>query len=317
MSDILFSAPFSFIKKDIRKIKNKKYLFKEIWSKDELFYSRKIKVWIVNPGQKFIIDKKILNFFPNLQIIASPSTGSNHVDLKDCKSKKIKFYSLLNNRKRLSDIRASSEFTFLLILNSLRKIQNLKNEILNSNWRDNEDDLRGYELYKKKVGIIGLGRIGGNVASWCKAFGSEVSYYDPFKKIKKFKKTNLKNIFKKSDIVVVSPILNNFTKQMINLSYFNLMKKNSHLVNTSRGEVLNQEDLINFLSKSKKNITFSCDVLANEVKGKPLNKKLIKLYNNNKLFITPHIAGATYESQIKASEIVIDMINKFYEKKKN
>lgn len=314
MSDILFSAPYSFIQKNIKKVKNKNFLFKEIWSKKELFFSSRVKVWIVNPGQKFIINKEILNFFPNLQVIASPSTGSNHVNLKDCKEKNIKFFSLLNNRKKLSEIRASSEFTFLLILNSLRKIQNLKNEILNSNWRDNEDNLRGYELYRKKVGIIGLGRIGGNVASWCKAFGSEISYYDPYKKIKKFKKISLSNIFKESDIVVISPILNNLTKGMINLSHFKLMKKNAHLINTSRGEVLDQKDLINFLSKSKKNITFSCDVLTNEVKGKPLSKKLIDLYKKNKLFITPHIAGATYESQIKASEIVIEMINKFYEK---
>jgi len=313
MPIVLFSAPFGFIKDGIKPIKNKKFLFKEIWNKKELFFSPRIKVWIVNPGQKFVIDDKILNFFPNLQIIATPSTGSNHINLKDCRKKKIKFFSLLNNRKRLSEIRASSEFTFLLILNSLRKIQNLKSEILNFRWRDNEDYMRGAELYNKKVGIIGLGRIGGNIASWCKAFGSEIFYYDPYKTIKRFKKVSLKNIFVKSDIVVISTVLNKTTKGMINFKYFELMKENSHLINTSRGEVLAQDDLVRFLSKSKRNISFSCDVLANEVKGKPLNKKLIELYRNNKLFITPHIAGATYESQKKASEIVIEMINKFYE----
>ena len=313
MPIVLFSAPFGFIKDGIKPIKNKKFLFKEIWNKKELFFSPRIKVWIVNPGQKFVIDDKILNFFPNLQIIATPSTGSNHINLKDCRKKKIKFFSLLNNRKRLSEIRASSEFTFLLILNSLRKIQNLKSEILNFRWRDNEDYMRGAELYNKKVGIIGLGRIGGNIASWCKAFGSEIFYYDPYKTIKRFKKVSLKNIFVKSDIVVISTVLNKTTKGMINFKYFELMKENSHLINTSRGEVLAQDDLVRFLSKSKRNISFSCDVLANEVKGKPLNKKLIDLYRNNKLFITPHIAGATYESQKKASEIVIEMINKFYE----
>jgi D-3-phosphoglycerate dehydrogenase len=313
MSDILFSAPFSFIKKNIKKVKKKKFLFKEIWNSEDLFFSSTIKAWIVNPGQKFVVNEKILNFFPNLEVIASPSTGSNHINLKDCKKKNIKFFSLLSNRKRLSEIRASSEFTFLLILNSLRKIQNLKSEILNSRWRDKEDYMRGEELYSKKVGIVGLGRIGSNIASWCKAFGSEIFYYDPYKSTKRFKKVSLKNIFVKSDIVVISTVLNNTTKGMINFKYFKLMKENSHLINTSRGEVLAQDDLVRFLSKSKKNISFNCDVLANEVKGKPLNKKLIDLYRNNKLFITPHIAGATYESQTKAAEIVLEMINKFYE----
>ena len=66
--------------------------------------------------------------------------------------------------------------------------------------------------------------------------------------------------------------------------------------------------------KSKKNINVSCDVLSNEVKGRPLNNKLLQLYKKNKIFITPHIAGATYESQIKAAKIIIEMIKKFYEK---
>ena len=313
MSQVLFSAPHNFFITKLKKIKKKKFIFREIWNPNQLFKSKKIKIWIVNPGQKFVIDENILNYFPNLEILATPSTGKNHINLLECKKKKIRVLSLLNNRTRLKEIRASSEFTFLLILNSLRRLQDMNNEIMNGSWRDNEHKIRGYELFQKKIGIVGLGRIGGNIANWCHTFGSDVIYYDPFKNIKKYKKTSLQFIFKNCDIILISVSLTNKTYNLINRKLLSNLKYNSHLINTSRGEVINQNDLINYLSKSKKNVSFTSDVLSNEVKGKPLTPELINLYKSGKIFLTPHMAGATFESQFKAADIIIEEINKLYE----
>ena len=313
MPEVLFSAPYKFFKNKLKKIKRKKVIFKEIWEKHHPFMSKDIKIWIVNPGQKFIINKNILDYFPNLKIIATPSTGSNHINLNECKKKNIKVISLLSNRKRLNDIRASSEFTFLLILNSLRRIQNMENEIRSGNWRDNEDKMRGNELFEKKVGIVGLGRIGTNVASWCNSFGAKVCYYDPFKKIKKYEKRSLVYIFKNCDIISISAELNKKTKDLIDNKLLNKLKNNSHLINTSRGEIINQNHLMKFIRKTKKKIYVTTDVLSGEVKGKPLNKNVVKLHESGKIFITPHVAGATYESQFKAAQIVIEQINKINE----
>lgn len=309
--NILFSAPHNFLVKNKNKIVN--FFYKEIWNSNDLISTVKIHGWIVNPGQKFVINEKILSKLPNLEIIVTPSTGTNHIDKNICKKKKIKVLSLLDDRNKLDKIRASSEFSFLLILNSLRNLQKTSSEILSKRWREKEDIMRGQELFGKKVGIIGLGRIGKNVAKWSQNFGAKVLYCDPNVNTKHYTRTTLNNIFKSNDIVLLSCALNEDTYQMINIKHLRMMKKGSHFINTSRGEVINQNDLIKFLKKNKE-INFSCDVLQNEVNGRPLTKDLIQLYKEKKIFITPHIAGATIDSQIKAAEISMSLIKKFYEK---
>ena len=127
---ILFSAPYDFL--DIKKKNNKnnyKIKFKIINNLSDLFFDNNIIGWIPNPGQKFIVDKKVLSYFPNLKVIVTPSTGNNHINLRDCGKNYIKVLSLLDNKKDLKKITASSEFTFLKILNSLRNIERGYNEV--------------------------------------------------------------------------------------------------------------------------------------------------------------------------------------------
>tara|TARA_B100001939_G_C16935479_1_gene615851 strand:- start:2245 stop:2514 length:270 start_codon:yes stop_codon:yes gene_type:complete len=88
------------------------------------------------------------------------------------------------------------------------------------------------------------------------------------------------------------------------------MKKNSILINTSRGEVINEKNLIKFLN-SRKDIFYTSDVLKDETNGKHINSKLIDLHKNRRVLITPHIAGATIESQSKAAEIAINLLIKY------
>ena len=307
----IFSAPYYFlnIKKNFLS-KKIKFILKEIWYKKNLKYNESVTAWIVNPGQNFIIDKKILKFFPNLRVLISPSTGTNHIKIKDCKEKKIKVFSLLNNRKDLSKIYASSEYTFLLILNSLRRLDRAIEEIDNNRWRERENFLRGEEIFSKKIGLIGLGRIGSNLGNWLKSFGANVSYCDPFVKNKKFIKKNIKKIFKDSDLICVCCTLNGNTKNMINIKLLKNMKKKAILINSSRGEVINEKDLLIFLKK-RRDVFFSSDVLSNETTGKQFNSQLIKLHKKRRILLSPHIAGATIDSQIKAAKISIKILKKF------
>ena len=91
-----------------------------------------------------------LELFPNIELIVNPSTGKNHINENDCKNKNVKVLGLLDIRPILESITASSEFTFLLILNALRRLDFAVNEVSNNRWRDNEDLLRGYELNGRK-----------------------------------------------------------------------------------------------------------------------------------------------------------------------
>jgi len=305
----MFTAPYSFL--DVKKVffsTKFKFILKEIWNKKDLRYNKKIAAWIVNPGQRFIIDKAVLKFFPNLKILISPSTGINHINKKDCREKGIKVFSLLNKKKDLNQIRASSEFSFLLILNSFRRLDRAINEIDNYRWRDREDFLRGREIASKKIGLIGLGRIGINLANWLKMFGSEVSYFDPAVKNKKFTKKNIKQIFKTSDLICLCCTLNEKTKNMVNFSLLRNMKKNAILVNTSRGEIINEKELLLFLKK-RKDIFFTSDVMSKETTGKQFNSKLIDLHKKRRILLSPHIAGATIESQLKAAKISLKILN--------
>jgi len=304
----LFSAPHYFL--DKKKIINSTdffIIFDEIWQKKQIKTNQKISAWIVNPGQSFIINKKILNFFPNLKFLITPSTGVNHIDKTECSMRGIKIFSLLDKRKQLKSIRASSEFTFLLALNSIRRLDKAFKEVDNNRWRHKENFLRGREIFSKKVGIVGLGRIGSNLAKWFNSFGAKVFYYDPIVKNKTYVKKTIKDIFKICDLICICCSLTFKTQKLINLKFLLKMKKNSILVNSSRGEVINENDLIKFLKK-RKDVFFTSDVLSGETRATHLKSKLVNYHKKRRVLLTPHIAGATIESQIKAATISINIL---------
>ena len=113
----LFSAPNKLLK--TFKLKN---LILDLMKSEKKRFKKNVKItgWIVNPGQSFKINTEIF-LFSKFEDIDNPSTGTNHIDLNCCK-KKNKSFLIIRWWKNLNQIRASSEFTFLLILNSLRRL---------------------------------------------------------------------------------------------------------------------------------------------------------------------------------------------------
>lgn len=319
MTNILVNAPFHFIKVSTYN-KNKNIKFFLSYQKKNRIYKdfAKYHGLIVDPGANYKIDKKYLSKFKNLKIIVTPSTGVNHIDLEYCLSNNIVVKSLINNRKYLEKITASAEFTFFLIMSSIRKIKKVNSSLYKAKWRLNENELRGRELFNKKVGIIGLGRIGKKLQKYLYSFETKTIFYDPYvqKYNKKYiKKTSLlKKIFKECDIICICCYLTEETKDLINYNYLKLLKKDSVLVNSARGEIVVEKDLLRII-KERKDIYVSLDVLRNEqnnIEENILFKKSFKLPN---LYITPHIAGLTYESQNKAGIFAIKEINKFFKSK--
>lgn len=315
--NLLISAPFHFMDKLREKLKrdfnctfihdkSKKNVINNLRNKD---------VWLCHPSPEYKIDKNVLNK-SNLKLIATPSTGTNHIDLDYCKKKNIKVVSILNKTKTKS-IKASSEFTFLLILASLRKLIQAKEKVQMGYWRNIEDELRGSELSNKSVGIIGYGRIGKNIEKYSKAFGATVNLYDPYTKRSKNinLKKNISDVLKQSDIIVVCITYNKKNSNFVDANFFNKVKKGSIFVNTSRGEVVDEKALIQALL-TKKLIYAATDVVRNEQNLTKKKNKLIEYSkNNHNLLITPHVAGLTHDSEKKAAEITINNIKRyFYEK---
>ena len=315
---VLFSAPFDFIKNIIEELGLSSKLeitYKEIWKENELpSEGLDYDAWIPNPGQNFVINKKILSNFSCLRVISTPSTGTNHIDLNDCKNNSVKVFGLLDQMDGLNEITASAEFTFLKVLASIRNLRSAWNEVSAGRWRENENLMRGKEIDELEFGLIGMGRIGKKLVSYLEPFNPKsIKYYDPntvchLNSAKKV--SSIEKIFASSDVIIMCLSLNENTFNLIGEKLFNLMKKNAILINTSRGEIIVESELINFLME-RPDVKFSADVIQGEVVNQHLSNNLISLHNNNRINLTPHIAGASSGSQTKAAILAIRAIESY------
>ena len=312
--NIIFTAPVDFnkeLKKKIKKKYNVKFVYKI--SKSELKKKLyKYNVLVTNPGSVYRYDQNVLKNAKNLKYIITPSTGTDHIDTDYCKLKNIKIKSLLNNRKILNNITASAEFTLFLILYTLRKINVVKKITEDGSWRKKEDLFRGNEIYEKKIGIIGYGRIGKKLAKYLSTLGCKIYIYDPYVKIKSTKLKIVKNlsyIFRYMDIISLNLTLNKKTENIIDHKFIKILKKRQILVNTSRGKIVDEKYLIKKIKDKK--FHYSTDVISNEFQSnlkKNILNKLSKV--NDNLIIMPHVAGLTHESQSKALLFILNELNK-------
>lgn len=285
--------------------------FHEVWDRDDLPDAPDLTAWICNPGQRFVIDGPVLDRYPNLEILITASTGKNHIDVAACEDRGIPVLGLLDERPTLSTIRASVEFTFLMILMALRRPEKGMAEVSAGRWRHNEEMLRGRELFGRRVGIIGLGRIGGHVAEWSEAFGASVIYSDPYVDDPRFRRATLEQTFDEADVLCVCCVLTPETTELVTYDLLSRMPQDAVFVNTSRGETVNHDDLVRF-SNDRPDVTLALDVLPGEVTDTHMDSPLIDLHNQGRAIITPHIAGATFDSQRKAALAAKRLLARFY-----
>ncbi|MEO0292396.1 MAG: NAD(P)-dependent oxidoreductase, partial [candidate division WOR-3 bacterium] len=163
----------------------------------------------------------------------------------------------------------------------------------------------GLELKGKKVGIIGYGRIGKEVAKRLKCFETEILVYDPFingNKNENFVQT-LEEIFSNCDIITIHTPLTEETKYMINKKILEKAKRGIIIVNCARGGIINEKDLLWALNEGI--VSYAClDVYENEP------PKNFELLNHPNVILTPHIGAQTSEAQSKASLILAEKIYK-------
>lgn len=236
-----------------------------------------------------------------IKYIISPTTGTNHIDKKYFSKNKIKIITLKNEFKFLKNIRATIELTILLILLSLRNYYLIgkKNHILTK------------EIYQKKIGIIGYGRIGKAVNKYLTNFGAKIFINDKIKNIvPKANFKNLKYIFQNCDILTFHIPLDKKTYNIFNKKKLSYIKKNVIIINTSRGEIFNEDHLISAMNS--KNIRYYTDVVSNE---NHLNlNKFNKFKKTNQFFYSFHKGGMTEESVFKTDKFIIQKFLKYYEK---
>jgi len=270
--------------------------------------------WMVAPCPTYFIDRNMLALCPSLEIISTPSTGSNHIEASYLREKGIKLYTLRESNS-VSQIYASSEFTFNLMISTIRKTPFAFQSVLHGKWREAEFDFRGRELHGLTLGIIGFGRIGSNLARYSLAFGMKVIAFDPYATIENHdvvQYSNINEMLPEADVIVVSVHLNQETYKMINDSVFSLMKDGVYFINTSRGDIVDENDFLKYLMNGKIEAA-GVDVISDELTS-GINEHILVKYahKNDNLIITPHIAGLTYDSERKAQTAAYNAIKKFF-----
>jgi len=248
------------------------------------------------------IDKQIINSAKKLKIISTYSVGFDHIDIKYAKKKKIKIgYTpdVLTN--------ATAELTISLMLDLLRRITEGDRLIRKNNWTEifGAYDYVGRDVSGKTIGILGMGRIGKSVAMKALGLGMNVIYHNRKPMSKKMeislksKYVSLNNLFKKSDVLTIHIPYSKETHHLVDSSLLSKMKKTSFLINTSRGKIVNENDLIMYLEQNKIQGA-GLDVFEKE----PINKKnkLTKLENT---VLAPHIGSSTDETRYEMTEIAV------------
>lgn len=271
---------------------------------------------IVDCDAIIVADKKItkdyIESMKNCKVIVRQGIGYDTIELKRSKEKGIAVCNIPDY-----SIEEVSDHTMALILNQLRHINDYNRHVHEGKWDINS--IYNEEAYPKMrrlstltLGICGFGRIGKLVAYKAKNFGFDIIVNDPY--IEKsvtnrlgVKLVDFDELIRQSDVVTINTLLTSKTKNLFNLDVFKNMKKDAYLINTSRGAIVNREDL--YIALKEKIIAGAAiDVLD----GEPINNqdKILKL---NNLIITPHSAFYTEDSykeiRLKACEEVIRVLN--------
>jgi len=249
-----------------------------------------------------IITKETIESAKNLKVISTYSVGFDHIDTNYSKKKKIRVgYTpeVLTN--------ATADLAFSLLLDVSRRVSEGDKIIRNGKWKEiyGAFDYVGVDLQDKTIGILGLGRIGVALAKRVKGFDMKITYHNR-KRISKTREKTLnakyvsfEKLITQSDFISIHVPHTKETNHLFDMKIFKKMKKSVFLINTSRGKVVNEKDLVKAL---KRKIISGAGLDVFETEPIKKNHPLIKLQN---VVLAPHIGSSTKETRIKMAEITV------------
>jgi glyoxylate reductase len=258
------------------------------------------------------ISKAFLEKLPALKIISNYAAGYNNIDLSYCAKQKIK---ITNTPEVLTE--ATAELTLALLLSVSRKIIPAYLNVQTNEWKSwNPTGFIGIGLQGKTLGIIGPGRIAFEFSKKCRlAFDMNINYYgrtekENFNKKLSAKKLPLVELLKTSDVISIHCPLTEDTKYLISKKEIEQMKSQCILLNTARGEVINQQDLeqaiVNDVDKSK---FFGIGLDVTDPEPLSIDSPLLK---DDRVVVVPHIGSANRESREAMSLLCAKNIEAFF-----
>lgn len=260
---------------------------------------------------KLYIDEDFLQKAEKLEFIGRAGAGIDNIDENAVAKTNIKIYNAPEGNRD-----AVGEHAIGMLLSMFSNIHKGHQEVINGQW-DREGN-RGLELGSKTVGVFGYGNTGRSFAKKLQGFGCRVIAYDKYASDCEesfVEKVSFEDFLKYSDVVSIHVPLTEETDNLVNKDFIESFEKEICLINTSRGKVLNLEDLLDGLKRGR--VSSAClDVLENEKLNtltERQRKTLEELIATGRVLLTPHVAGWTYESYRKISEVMAEKIKNHYE----
>lgn len=270
------------------------------------------------------INKKVLDLLPNLKFIATMSTGFDHIDVKECKKRRIKIANVPYYGEN-----TVAEHTFALILSLSRKIPQAAERAKRGEF--SYDGLRGFDLKGKTLGVVGTGHIGRHVIRIAKGFEMDVIAFDlsPDEKLAKAQKfryvRSLKELLSASDIITLHIPYNKKTHYLINSKNIKSIKKGAILINTARGGLVETRAILEGLNKGILSGA-GLDVLEEEALIKEEKQLLSNHFNkedleialenhilmcDDRVIITPHNAFNSEEALKRILDTTVENVEGF------
>jgi len=249
------------------------------------------------------VTKDILDAGKKLKIIGRAGAGVDNIDLK---TSNIKNIIVMNTPG--GNTNATAEHTMGLLFSLIRSIPDANNSTHKGLWEKKR--FKAIELKNKSIGIIGFGNVGKRFAEMCFALGMKVNIYSKyFESIKKefinYNNISLESLIEISDIISLHCKANKDNSPIIDINNIKRMKNNSFIINTARGNLINEIDLKNALENNLIKGA-AIDVYSKE----PAHKNI--LFNTPNLILTPHIAASTIEAQVIVAEQIAKQISDYF-----
>ena len=257
------------------------------------------------------IDKYLIEKASKLKFIVRVGSGLENIDVDYAKKKEIKIISSPEGNSN-----AVGEHALGMLLSLINYMYSSQKEIFDGFWH--RESNRGFELKNKTVGIIGYGNTGKSFSKKLSGMDVKVIFNDLKLNLsdKYAQQVSLSTIQEESDVISIHTSLNSKSTNLINKNFINKCKKPFWLINTSRGQCLVLEDLIEGLKKGKilgaalDVIEYEKKTFENLLSSKKIMTNFLNLVDLKKIVITPHIAGWTHESKIKMVEVILKKVEK-------
>ena len=236
------------------------------------------------------VTSEVIAASSRLRVIGRAGVGTDNIDLDACRK-----HGIVVVNSPLATSASVSEFTFGLMLSLARRIPFADMQMKQGAWRKQE--LHGVELNGKTLGIIGVGRIGSEVARLAVAFGMRVIASDPYLSTTEMHARNvepvtLETVFSESEFISIHTPLNRETRHIIDAATISIMRDGVRIICAARGGVIDEAALLSGL-QSKKVAGAALDVFESEPPGLPA------LVEHPQMIATPHIAAQTLEAQVR------------------